>query len=284
LWHWLAATAPTLNAKAKGATFKQVNREDIGSLPISPPDLSVQRRIATILDQADVLRSKRRAALAQLDAFAESIFIDMFGDPATNPKGWPVRTVGEVADVQGGLQVTSARNHRPREVLYLRVANVYRGRLDLREIKTLRATESEIERTALRAGDFLIVEGHGNPSEIGRGAIWTGAIPLCVHQNHLIRLRFDTEHVLPAYAAEFLNSSGGRRYLIRAGNTTSGLNTISVSDVRMTPIAIPPMTVQSQFVTRISRVAGLRGLHRASLSALDAFFASLQYRAFAGTP
>ncbi|MEO5897507.1 MAG: restriction endonuclease subunit S, partial [Vicinamibacterales bacterium] len=66
---------------------------------------------------------------------------------------------------------------------YLRVANVYRGVLDLREIKTIRATEAEIARTTLLKDDFLVVEGHGNPSEVGRGALWDGSIPGCVHQN-----------------------------------------------------------------------------------------------------
>ena len=57
-------------------------------LPLPP--LPEQRRIAEILDKADALRAKRRAALAQLDTLTQSIFLDMFGDPATNPKGWPV--------------------------------------------------------------------------------------------------------------------------------------------------------------------------------------------------
>ena len=89
LWHWLTHVTPNLAAKAKGATFKQVNRDDIGELRMALPPLPEQRRIATILDQADALRTKRRAALAKLDELTQSIFLDMFGDPATNPKGWP---------------------------------------------------------------------------------------------------------------------------------------------------------------------------------------------------
>ncbi|MDH4079138.1 MAG: restriction endonuclease subunit S [Nitrospira sp.] len=88
LWHWLTDAAPSLAAKAKGATFKQVNREDIGELRIALPPLPEQRRIAAIPDKADELRAKRRAALSKLDSLTQSIFLDMFGDPATNPKGW----------------------------------------------------------------------------------------------------------------------------------------------------------------------------------------------------
>ena len=58
------------------------------------PPLAEQRRIAEILDKADALRAKRRAALAQLDTLTQSIFLDMFGDPAMNPKDWPTETIG----------------------------------------------------------------------------------------------------------------------------------------------------------------------------------------------
>jgi type I restriction enzyme, S subunit len=124
LWHWLGHAAPQLAAKAKGATFKQVNRQDIGELQILLPPLSEQRRIAAVLDQAEALRSKRRAALAQLDQLTQAIFLDMFGDPISNPKQWPLGTVGDVSEVQGGLQVTSSRKKNPCEAPYLRVANV----------------------------------------------------------------------------------------------------------------------------------------------------------------
>ena len=261
---------------------RRVPEKFLAELEISIPPLPEQRRIAEVLDRAEALRAKRRAALAQLDTLTQSIFLDLFGDPATNPKGWPVSTIGEVADVQGGLQVTSARKSCPREVPYLRVANVYRGYLDLSEIKTIRATDAEIARTTLEKNDLLVVEGHGNPAEIGRGALWNGSIAGCVHQNHIIRARFRAGKIVPLYVCEYFNSPGGRRHLLRAGKTTSGLNTISVSDVRGTPVALPPLGLQSQFANRIAAVDKLKSAHRASLAKLDALFASLQHRAFRG--
>ena len=282
LWHWLTRVRPELASKAKGATFKQVNREDIGELEIPLPPLAEQQRIAELLDRAEALRAKRRAALAQLDTLTQSLFLNLFGDPATNPKGWELSRVGDAADVQGGLQVSSARKSCPLEVPYLRVANVFRGFLDLGEIKTLRATETEVARTTLAKDDLLIVEGHGNPEEIGRGALWDGSIVGCVHQNHIIRARFNGQKLLPRYACEYLNSPGGRRHLLRAGKTTSGLSTISVSEVRATPVAVPPPALQREFVRRVTAVEKLKTAHRASLAEMDALFASLQHRAFRG--
>jgi type I restriction enzyme S subunit len=267
---------------AVGAVVKNLNSEVVRQVRIPLPPVSEQRRIAAILDQADALRAQRREALAQLGSLTQAIFIEMFGDPVSNPMAWPVVPSGELAQVQGGLQVTSARKDLPVEAPYLRVANVYRGFLDLSEIKTIQATAAEIARTLLCANDVLVVEGHGNPNEIGRSALWTGQIADCVHQNHLIRVRFDADKVVPAYACEYLNSPGGRQHLLRAGKTTTGLNTISVSNVRAAPIALPPLALQQTFANRIQAVQALQTTHRTALAELDALFASLQHRAFSG--
>jgi type I restriction enzyme, S subunit len=283
-YHLLGSNAvyAEFERRAAGATVKNLNIDLVKSVEVFLPPLAEQRRIAEVLDRAEALRAKRRAALAQLDSLTQSLFLDLFGDPVANPKKWPIVSVAEVSEVQGGLQVSAARKSLPREIAYLRVANVFRGYLDLSEIKTLRATESEIARTTLRNGDLLLVEGHGNPAEIGRGALWDASIENCIHQNHIIRARFDSRRVLPLYACHYINSPGGRRHLLRAGKTTSGLNTISVSDVRSTPLALPPLPLQQTFARRVAAVERLKASHRAALAHLDALFASLQHRAFRG--
>jgi type I restriction enzyme, S subunit len=143
--------------------------------------------------------------------------------------------LGTMAQIQGGIQVTVKRHVCPLELPYLRVANVHRSRLELSEIKVIRLTDAEFARIKLAEGDLLVVEGHGNPQEIGRVAIWDGSIPDCVHQNHLIRVRCDPSTLRPTYASEFLNSASGRQFLSRSGKTTSGLTTISVSNVKAEP-------------------------------------------------
>lgn len=282
LWHWLTAATPTLAAKGRGATFKQVNRVDIGKLLIPLPKLREQRRIAEVLDQADELRTKRRQAIDYIDKLIESIFHDMFGQPESNAEGWPIARIADIAEVQGGLQLSRARSRLPVEVPYLRVANVHRRRLDLSDVKTIRASHPEITRTLLQTGDLLIVEGHGNAEEIGRSALWDGSIKNCVHQNHLIRVRFDRSQIAPTYAEHYLNSPEGRKHLLRAAKTTSGLKTISVSDVRSAPLPVPPLELQHEFARRLRTVELLTAKHRATLSLLDDLFATLQHRAFRG--
>ena len=282
LGHWLDYATPVLRTKGRGATFLQVSKRDIASLQIPLPPLAEQKRIAGILDAADALRAKRREALVQLDTLLQSTFLDMFGDPVTNPMGWEVTTVSRIGSIQGGLQVTSKRRSLPIERPYLRVANVFRGFLELVEIKTIRLTESELLRTSLDYEDILIVEGHGNKAEIGRCARWDGSIDQCVHQNHLIRLRCDGSKASPTYVENFINSPGGRRSLVGTSRTTSGLNTISVSKVRGSEIQLPPLDLQHQFAAITESVERQKATQRAHLAELDTLFASLQSRAFRG--
>lgn len=102
LWHWIGYAAPELKAKGRGATFLQVSKADIASLEIPLPPLTEQRRIAAILDKADALRAKRREAIAKLDQLLQSVFLDMFGDPVANPKGWTQEQLMELGRVQTG--------------------------------------------------------------------------------------------------------------------------------------------------------------------------------------
>ncbi|NEQ83003.1 MAG: restriction endonuclease subunit S [Moorea sp. SIO2I5] len=230
-----------LNQRVGGAQ-PNINQNIIRNTRIPLPALEEQKRIAAILDKADSIRRKRKDAIALTEELLRSTFLDMFGDPVTNPKGWEEVYLGEISKVQGGLQVTSKRKNNPMEIPYLRVANVYRDRLVLDEIKTIRVTEQEAQRTYLQTGDILIVEGHGNSTEIGRSSVWNGSIPNCTHQNHLIRVRIDTEKAESIYISTFLNSPGGRRQLHKFGKTTSGLNTISTSNIKATKVLITPLS------------------------------------------
>ncbi len=261
------------------ATFRT---DDLFRLRIPLPPLAEQKRIAEILDAADALRAKRCEALAQLDTLPESTFLDMFGDPVTNPMGWAMTTIRGIGRIQGGLQVTAKRRSLPIERPYLRVANVFRGFLELDELKTIRLTQAEERRTTLESGDILIVEGHGNKEEIGRCARWDGSIAQCVHQNHLIRLRCNRSIASPVYVEHYINSPGGRRSLAGTSRTTSGLNTISVSKVGASGIQLPPLDLQHQFAAIAESVERQRARQRAHLAELVTLFASLQSRAFRG--
>lgn len=167
------------------------------------------------------------------------------------PNGWCWATVDQCADVQGGLQKSPARtpvrNHFP----YLRVANVLRGRLDLDDLHRFELEPKELEKLRLVQGDLLIVEGNGSVTEIGRSALWGGEIFDCVHQNHIIRVRF-MPGATPVYMDAFVNSPLGQSYMRSVASSTSGLHTLSVGKVRSIEFPLPPMAEQCAIVEAVN--------------------------------
>jgi type I restriction enzyme S subunit len=282
LFWFLRAQEPSIIARGvkKGATVHSVQSGFIESLLVPLPELPEQRRIVDLLTRAEGIVRLRREAAAKAAELIPAIFIDMFGDPATNPKGWPALPLGSVATVQGGLQVTRAREVLPLERPYLRVANVHRGRLDLAEVKSIRLTDAEFQRTRLEMGDLLFVEGHGNPEEVGRVAVWDASVDGCTHQNHLIRARTHVDQLLPAYACTLLNTPGGRQSLLRAGKTTSGLSTISTKNVKEATVMLPPIDRQGIFVKQAQDASSIARLQVEAMVKAQATFNALLAQAF----
>ncbi len=269
------------SSRTSGANLPRLSPKTLAEFEIPFPPLSEQKRIADILDKADAIRRKRQEAIESLDAMRQAALYDTVLSSKTKDD-WREERLGDIADVKGGIALSSRRSELEGHVPYLRVANVFRDRLDLAEIKEIGLTNAEFERAKLLVGDVLIVEGHGNRDEIGRSAIWDGSIADCVHQNHLIRVRPNDALVRPVYLSAFINSPLGRRQLFRFGKTTSGLNTISLSNVRDTVILLPPLALQQRMEKAIEETTRLlTPLNAASSHATD-LFNSLAQRAFNG--
>jgi type I restriction enzyme S subunit len=265
-----------------GVGLKHITKGNLEAIKIPLPPLPVQKQIAAVLEKADTLRQQCQQMEQELNALAQSVFLDMFGDPVANPKRWDCDNLGNLAEVKGGLQVTHRRSVNPIEIPYLRVANVHRDRLELDEVKKIRVTQNELDRTKMFKGDMLVVEGHGNKLEIGRCAIWDGSIENCTHQNHLIRVRFNLQKLSPYFVSCYLNSEGGRLQILSFSKTTSGLNTISTNNVRSLKLIVPPTEIQEKFLAiyhniqvKIQDCKKLQILHEEE-------FNSLMQRAFKG--
>lgn len=271
-----------VSSQVAGAKMPRVSMQLFWKHEIPLPPLPEQKRIAAILDKADAIRRKRQKAIQFADDFLRALFLDMFGDPVTNSKGWDLREVERFSDVQGGLQVSKKRAGLPMTAPYLRVANVLRNKFELAEIKEIELLESEYRRVKLIPDDILIVEGHGNPNEIGRCSIWRGEIDGVVHQNHLIRVRVKSRDINPRFLNDYINSYGGRVQMMRASNTTSGLNTISTGIVKSTKVIIPPRDLQDKYALVVEKTnSHLLRQNSAQVLASENFF-SLSQRAFSG--
>lgn len=283
LYWWLRTNRPYLESLGNGATFKEVSKAIVSSVEIPLPPLSDQRRIAEILDRADALRAKRRAALAQVDGLTQAVFLEMFGDSVTNPRKWPDgKKLGDVAEIVSG--VTKGRplkGQSARTVPYLAVSNVQDRHLDLEVVKEIEATEDEIRAYRLRRDDLLLTEG-GDPDKLGRGTLWADELQECIHQNHIFRVRAESRVIRPVFLSWLVGSARGKQYFLRSAKQTTGIASINMTQLRGFPLLLPPVALQDDFASRAAAVDKLKASHRASLAHLDALFASLQHRAFRG--
>jgi type I restriction enzyme S subunit len=282
VYYYLFGNIHLLERGFKGAGLKHISKKYIENLNIPILPIETQNKIVAVLDKASALVSKREQTIQLLDELLKATFLETFGDLFSNEKKWSLEFIGKLCDVQGGLQITPKRNSNPIEMPYLRVANVFRGRLDLNEIKNIKVTENEIERILLQAGDILIVEGHGNINEIGRASLWNGEIERILHQNHLIRLRVSSNKVNSIFLTEYLNSYSGIYQMKNISNTTSGLNTISTGKVKSIKIPTPPIEIQNKFELFYKNVKEEKAKIILSQTYLSAFFKSILQKVFNG--
>jgi type I restriction enzyme S subunit len=171
----------------------------------------------------------------------------------TLPAGWVWATLKAIADLKGG--VTKGQRREASDVLrptpYLRVANVQRGYLDLREVKLIDATEDEIADLRLEPGDILFNEG-GDRDKLGRGWVWQGEIADCIHQNHVFRARLFSEGIEPRFISWYANSVG-QAYFMSEGKQTTNLASINLTKLGSLPVPIPPANEQRRIVEEIER-------------------------------
>lgn len=265
-----------ISQSARGVAQPGVNATVLGGLRLPSPPLAEQRRIADILDRADALRAKRREAIGLFEEMGAALFVESFGDPASNPKRWPVESFGAVCDTRLGKMLDHKRqtgaNRRP----YLRNANVQWFRFELDSVFEMDFDESDRNVLRLQVGDLLICEG-GEP---GRAAIWQGELSECYFQKALHRARPNPALAAPEYLCWLLWLMTRQGTL--AGVTSATIAHLTGEKLAKVPVILPPLVLQQRFVAAIDSIDKLKAAHRASLAEMDALFASLQHRAFRG--
>jgi len=160
--------------------------------------------------------------------------------------------LGQRGKVSYGIQKCPANRPAVHARPYLRVANVQRGVLDLREIKYINVPDEEMPKLRLEVGDVLLCEGN-SPDLVGRGAIWRGEIEDCVHQNHVLRVRVDQERLLPDFVLAVINSGHGQAYFRSKAKRTTNLASINSKEVAGLPVPDVPIPQQRDLLAELNR-------------------------------
>lgn len=225
------------------AANPSLNRNNLHPVQVNWPPLPEQKRIAAILDKADEIRRKRARAIKLTEELLRSAFLEMFGDPVTNPKGWKVKKLGEVCQ-----KVTDGTHQSPKfqtfGIPFLFISNILGGKMDFSTKKYIsESTWSELTRTTpIEQGDILYatVGSYGN-------AVLVDTQEKFAFQRHIAHIKPDADEIKPQFLLAQLMSSGVRHQVDRLVRGVAQ-KTLNLGDLKNVQIVVPPMEQQVRFL------------------------------------
>lgn len=260
-----------MRKQVHGATMKHITKQRFDSLQIPLPPLEVQRKIAAILDAADGLRRKDQELIRQYDALAQAIFIDMFGDPVKNEKGWEVRRIGDVAEViTGSTPPTKEDGMFGGNIPFITPGDLESDRSVNRHLTEAGATKSRM----VPKGSTLICCIGATIGKVGiaeRDSCFNQQINACIWDKGRMNSFFG-----------FMLFRLIKPVIIAKGDTSTTLPILNKSNFSAIDIVVPPKSLQDDFENHFRIVREGRNLQTEQSQVSDTLFHSLLQRAFKG--
>ncbi|WP_296130212.1 restriction endonuclease subunit S [Pseudomonas sp. Ga0074129] len=280
LLYWLSTEDATgqISGRKVTATISNLSLGQIKELEIPLPPLSEQKRIADILDKADAIRRKRQQAIHLADDFLLAVFLDMFGDPATNPKGWEVSSLDQHLEFLTSGSRGWAKYYSDSGSKFIRIQNVGKNKLLLTDMAYVNAPKgAEAARTKIQTGDVLL----SITADLGRSSVVTSDIEDGYVNQHLAILRLKKDELNSRYLSAYLSSDAGvRQFFVK--NKSAVKAGINFSDIRSLEIQVPPISLQRSYENLYERVMGFQLKQSENLDVAEATFSSLSQKAFSG--
>lgn len=251
----------------KGVTIKHLVKSSLVSIPVPVPSIYEQQRIVDELDLLTGIIDKKNAQLRDLDALAQSIFYEMFGDPVLNEKGWPIKKIGDFCNSELGKMLDSKRASGAKKP-YLCTINVLWDNIDLSTQKIMLIKDEELERYSVKKGDLLICEG----GDIGRSAIYDLDVEM-YYQNSLHRVRFNEEEMCPQYMLHLFKILKERGELNQYGKGQTIQHLVKKALLSI-PVPVPDISTQHLFVDKLSAIHENRKIIEKSLASIEILFQS----------
>ena len=262
-----------------GSTRAKLTKGAAAKIEIPLPPLAEQKRIAAILDKADAIRRKLQQSLRLSDDFLRSVFLNMFGDPVANPKGWPTVTIRDllVATAYGtSKKASEAEGQFP----CLRMNNItYSGGWNFTSLKYVDLDKNEQSKNLVHAGQLLF--NRTNSKElVGKTAVYRRKEPMAF-AGYLVRGTANDESDTE-YISAFLNLPHGKAILQGMCKNIIGMANINAEEFKSIRIAKPPVTLQKRFAKIVISTEQKKETLQKFLTESESLFSSLQQRAFRG--
>lgn len=277
LLHFLTSKAEYLESMGKGATVKGIKLEELNSLKIPLPSLFEQKRIAAILDKADAIRKKRKKAIELTETFLRSAFLEMFGDPVTNPMGW------EINKLLGVCHRITDGTHQPPKwadsgIPFLFVSNIVNGQVsfDTKKFISEETWAALTERCPIELNDIL----YTTVGSYGNAALVDTLDKFCF-QRHIAHIKPNARRVHPLFLLGMMQSPGIKR---QADEQVRGVaqKTLNLRELKAFKIMIPPLEKQLKYVKVRQRAEEAAQKQKELSSHESNLFFSLEQQAFRG--
>ena len=273
LYYFLKNNKHYLNSLGRGATFKEISKSIVCEIEIPLPPLEEQKRIANILDKASNLIDLRKQQLEKMDLLIKSKFIDMFGDPVKNPKGWKVKSLKDIALGKLSYGSGASATEYDLNVRYIRITDINeKGCLN-----DFKVSPNEIsDEYILREGDILFAR---SGATVGKTFRYSEKYGKCIYAGYLIRLVPNQKIVLPDYIYYFSRTDYYLSFVKQSMKTVAQPN-INAQQYGALQIPIPPLFLQNQFASFVEKVEKQKTVMQQSLGKLEMNYKALMQEYF----
>lgn len=265
-----------------GGSLLRARPAEVAKIQIPLPPLDEQQRLAAILDKADAIRAKRREVVAKLDQLLQSVFLEMFGDPSSNPFNWPVHELGDllIDGPQNGLYKPAQEYGSGTPIL--RIDGWSAGDIiTASPAKRVRLADIEINKYGLKAGD-IIINRVNSPVHLGKPALIKEVLEPTVFESNMMRMSIDTTVASPTYLLKYLIQQFVKDQIATRRKDAINQSSINQGDVKSLQINVPPLALQEKFEKIQDLISRQYAEAVSSAQLLTGLFGSLQQRAFAG--
>lgn len=283
LYWYLKGHTDYLNALGRGATFKELSKNIVENIEIPLPELDKQIMYSNILKKCCDIMMVLKQQMTQYELLIKSRFVELFGDPSINPKGWNEVNISEITSgkVSNGFFAKRSDYIKDGNVSVLGVANVVnRMYSQCKNLPKAYGTKSDIKKFQVQYGDLLFCRSSLVAEGIGKASVVPVDVPKGVlFECHVIRLVLDLEKCVPEYI-QMLTTTDYYRKQILAQSKTATMTTIGQDGILKTNVLLPPVELQKQFLHVVQQTEKLKSITQKSINELQLLFDSLMQKYF----
>ncbi len=265
-----------------GGSLLRASPSRVANIKIPLPPLAEQQKIAAILDAADSLRQKDQQLIEHYTALSQSLFLEMFGDPVSNPMGFMKSSVGEQCLVKGGKRVPKGEKLVKENTgyPYIKAGNIKKGKVTTKNLEYLTPEIREkLKRYIVHAGDVCITVVGVNIGDIG-------IVPKELHLAYLTenanKLLIKDHKSLSNFYLCFSLQLDSIQKQIKKKTMAVGVPKLALFRIQQLELLLPPLELQNQFAERMLAIEAQKQQAQASLEKSETLFNSLLQRAFKG--